>query len=97
MSRETVTGLQRTPWLAVCFLIDVAIVSLFAVAVFVIATGGTVLMLGDIRIRLRTIENPVWILTLLIPLRYVLRERAPFLARRRWSLSDLHSQNIALH
>ena len=81
---------------AACLIIDLAIAGLTVAILFVLLTGGGELQAGTVRLRLRSVQNPLWEFTALLVLRYGLRRKCPFLGVRRFDLSDVDSQLPAL-
>lgn len=67
-------------------LLDVLIVLLTATVLVVLITRGGVFELAGVRVRLRSVDNPIWMLTVLVLARVSLRHTA-FLGVRRWDLS----------
>ena len=90
---------SRTPAGALCLILDATLVVLLLVIAVVALTGGGVIHVGDARIRARTVENPIWIASALILIRYRLREWDPFLGVHRWRVSDLidRGRTFAFH
>lgn len=91
-----IAAARRGAALAACPLLDVSIVALLAVVLVIIVTGGGQVQLGAIRLRARTVENPIWILTVLIAARHALRDRAPFLGNPRWRPGAWAARGAAL-
>ncbi len=84
-------NVQRSRWriglavavAALCILLDILlVVSLAAVLVIAVTGGGVVHVLG-VTVRARGVENPLWLLTGVVVLRYALRGW-PVLGFRRW-------------
>jgi hypothetical protein len=55
-------------------LLDLLILAVFAVLLLLVVTGGGVYYVGGIRIRARSVDNPVLMLSALVVLRYTLRQ-----------------------
>lgn len=71
---------------SVAIALDLLILVLAALVCVVALTGGGVADVAGIRIRARTVENPTWILTALVALRYALRAWGPFLGYSTWPM-----------
>lgn len=71
-------GNQSRPALAAAaaILLEIAIFAFLLLLLYVVLAGGGVFHLGDIRIRARSADNPVWILTALLLARYALEVSA---------------------
>ena len=67
--------------------LDVLILAVLAIAVGILITGGGLFELSGIRIRARTVDNPLIILTAAIALRYAAGRAFPLLGIRRWSIA----------
>lgn len=91
MSGSTRGGLK-----AVSVLLDGAILGLLAVIVFILITGGGAFQLGSIRLRLRSVDNPIWELAALLGLRFLLRRQAPFLGLPRLDLSNVDRLSLSI-
>jgi hypothetical protein len=76
--------------------VDLALLAVLAVAVVVILTGGGIVQVGELRIRARSVENPIWILTVLISLRYALGGSWPIFGVGRWSVRGAAATGIHL-
>jgi hypothetical protein len=77
--------------LLVCCLLDLAIVTLATLVVVILVTGGTLFHIGGVAIGLRSVDNPLAELAGLLVLRYLARDRAPFLLIPRLRLSNIDS------
>lgn len=80
---------RRAAARAASLVLDASVLVLAGLVFLIAVTGGGILQAGDIRIRARTVENPIWILTALIALRYAARNWGPFLGVRRWPVPSL--------
>ena len=67
----------------VAILLDVLVLVMLAAVALIILTGGGIFHVGAATVRARSVENPLWVVTGLILLRYWLR-RWPLLAVKRW-------------
>jgi hypothetical protein len=74
---------------AACFVLDCALVALVALGVGILVTGGFVIDVSSLRIRARTLTNPVLIAAALLVGRYWLRTHLPFLGLRSLPLDDI--------
>jgi hypothetical protein len=66
------TQARRTLAATAAILLELAIIAFLLLLLSVVLTGGGVFYLADIRIRARSANNPVWILTALLVARYAL-------------------------
>ena len=78
---------------AAASLLDVLLVTTLASVVLIILTGGGVVHIGGAVVRARGVENPLWILTALVLLRYALRE-PPLFGVRAWQVENLTRRGI---
>ncbi len=67
-------------------LLDLAIVFLILVVGLIVITGGGALQVAGLRVRARTVDNPLAILAIAIGLRYAAARWAPFLSVARWPI-----------
>jgi hypothetical protein len=74
--------------------IDVLILVLFGLALGIALTGGGVWIYRGARISARAPDNVLVALTMLLAIRYGLREWGPFLGRARWSAAAIHLQAL---
>ena len=58
---------------ALRLLLDVMLLTVATIALVIIATGGGSVEISGVRIRAQSIENPIWVLTTLLLLRYFVR------------------------
>lgn len=75
-------------------MLDACVLTVVGVVVLIIATGGGGVEVAGIRVRARSVENPVWILAGLMTLRYAVRSWSPFLGSRRWPIEKLAASGI---
>ena len=75
------------PWI-VGILLDAVIVALLTVVVAIVITGGGTIEAGGLRVRARTIENPILILAAIVALRYATAQWSPFLGVERWGMDS---------
>jgi hypothetical protein len=68
---------QRTYVRISDLLLDAAIVAFVLLLLAVVVTGGGQIQVGGIRIRARSVDNPVWILTALLIIRYISERGRP--------------------
>ena len=78
---------------AAATLLDALLVMTLASVVLIIVTGGGVIHIGGAAVRARGVENPLWILTALVLLRYALRE-PPLFGVRAWQVENLTRRGI---
>jgi hypothetical protein len=71
-------------------LIDVLILGLFSLALGIALTGGGVWIYREARISARSPDNALVALTLLLWIRYWLRDCGPFLGQTRWPVATIH-------
>jgi hypothetical protein len=72
---------------AVCFVLDLLLVISLCVVIAVILTGGAAFDAGSVRVRVHGVDNPLWLLTAAVVLRYAIR-RPPFLGNTRWPVES---------
>ncbi|MBA2304611.1 MAG: hypothetical protein H0W08_18540, partial [Acidobacteria bacterium] len=77
-------------------MLDASILALLAVVVLIVVTGGGVIEVAGMRVRARTVENPIWILAAAITLRYATRFWSPFLCIKRWPVEALIAAGLRL-
>jgi hypothetical protein len=82
------------PKRATCAGLDLLILLVLVTVLFIIVTGGGAGQLAGSTIRARGVENPIWILTALVLLRYALGD-CPILGARRWPVALLIQRGIA--
>jgi hypothetical protein len=80
---------------AACFALDCALVALVALSVAILVTGGFVIDVGSLRVRGRTLTNPVLIAAALLVGRYFLRTHLPFLGLRSLRLDDIGRDGLS--
>lgn len=83
------SGYTAMPARALALILDATLLALLALILVIAGTGGGVFHVGEVRIRARSVENPIWIASVLILLRYSIRGWSPFLGRRHWPLASL--------
>jgi hypothetical protein len=74
--------------------LDVCIVLLLAAVLVIAVSGGGTIHVAHSTIRARGAENPIWILTALVLLRYAVGD-CPILGLQRWSASATLKRGIA--
>jgi hypothetical protein len=80
---------------AVCVALDLSILLVLAAVVVIIVTGGGLVHVLGVSVRARGVENPIWLLTGLMVLRYVTRQW-PSLGTRRWPVDSLLKRGAGL-
>jgi hypothetical protein len=92
------TRVQRSaaslPKRATCAGLDLLILLVLVTVLSIIITGGGTIHLAGSTIRARGVENPIWILTALVLLRYALGD-CPVLGARRWPVAPLLQKGMA--
>ena len=78
------------------FLLDASILAFLFILILIIATGGGVIEIAGRTIRARGVENPFWILTALIALRYAVQDWTSFLSIPRWPVDRLVQGGVRL-
>ena len=86
---------QKLTVAAVCITLDVLLLTFLIAVVAIVATGGGAIQISGVTIRARSVENPIWILTALVLLRYAAGDW-PILGVRRWSFAAALERGIAL-
>jgi hypothetical protein len=76
--------------------LDVVILLLLSVVIGIAATGGGAIEVAGIRLRARTVENPLVMLSALVLLRYAAAGWSPFLGRPRWPLEECLAAGLHL-
>lgn len=66
-------------WLVACVCLDLVLLSALAVVLFVVTTGGTRLQVSGLVVGLRSVGGPLVLAYAAASLRFLLRQRAPFL------------------
>lgn len=90
MQRSTAALAKR----ATCAGLDLFILFVVVIVLVIIVTGGTTIHLAGSTIRARGVENPIWILTALVLLRYAFGD-CPVLGARRWPVSMVLQRGMA--
>ncbi|MBA3638161.1 MAG: hypothetical protein M3541_12375 [Acidobacteriota bacterium] len=83
------SGHTRMPARALGLIFDATLLTLLALIVVIAVTGGGVFHVGELRIRARSVENPIWIASALVLLRYTVRRWSPVLGRPHWPVPPL--------
>jgi hypothetical protein len=78
----------------VCLVLDAAMILLAFAILFVLLTGGGAFHAFGIPIRLRSVDNPLTELTVLLLARYALAAYAPFLGLRRLTLANPGARSL---
>src|SRR4029077_351666 len=79
---------------ATCAGLDLLILFVLVAVLVIIVTGGTTIHLAGSTIRARGVENPIWILTALVLLRYAFGD-CPILGARRWPVALVVQRGMA--
>ena len=75
--------------------VDVALIALLTVIITIITTGGGIVTAGEVTLRARRVDNPIWILAVLIGIRYAFGRDQPFLGLRNWPFERLLASGAA--
>jgi hypothetical protein len=75
---------------------DVLIAATATVLVFVMVSGGGMLLVGPFRLSIRSPDNPIIIFSLLWAVRYLIRDWAPWFGIPRWPTSALWQRSREL-
>ena len=75
--------------------LDLSILLVLAASLTIIATGGGLVTVRGVALRARSVENPLWVLTGLVLLRYMTRSW-PVFGVRRWSVGSILNSGARL-